>query len=218
MHCFSIYFVYLNALGWLQRCSWTLDGGKCHTTYFLFVCILSLSFHPFGLISHMSLYSDSVYPAICCKNFKCWLLEFFSVTVCDIHQFCYVLINCKELSHSGVRKVNKSCGFSTIWALAWYVRGHLHLSEFLGWALDGAFALCCPEMAASHSQLSPRVQRIVSGTQPEVCKDIRQVNASLIQIINVNVAAQVMLNVGLAGQLLNVSQFILVSHFVIISR
>ena len=143
----------------------------------------------------------------------------FSLWQCVIFiRFCYVLINCKELSHSGVRKVNKSCGFSTIWALAWYVRGHLHLSEFLGWALDGAFALCCPKMAASHAQLSPRVQRIVSGTQAEVCKDIRQVNVSLIQIINVNVAAQVMLNVGLAGQLLNVSQFILVSHFVIISR
>ena len=73
-------------------------------------------------------------------------------------------------------------------------------------------------MAASHAQLSPRVQRILSGTQAEVCKDMRQVNVSLIQIINVNVAAQVMLNVGLAGQLLNVSVHISYSHFVIISR
>ena len=63
-----------------------------------------------------------------------------------------------------------------------------------------------------------RIQRILSGTQAEVCKDIRQVNVSLIQIINVNVAAQVMLNVGLAGQLLNVSVHISYSHFVIISR
>ena len=90
-------------------------------------------------------------------------------------RFCYVLINCNELSHSGIRKVNESCGFSTIWALTGYVRGHLHLSEFLGWAPDGAFTLCRPKMAASHAQLSPGVQHILSGTQAVVRKDIRQV-------------------------------------------
>ena len=194
----------------------------CLYVYFpLFVCILSLSFHPFGLISHMSLYSDMFIQPSVAKTLNAGFWN-FSLWQCVIFiRFCYVLINCNELSHSGVRKVNKSCGFSTIWALAWYVRGHLHLSEFLGWALDGAFALCHPKMAASHAQLSPRVQRIqriLSGTQAEVCKDIRQVNVSLIQIINVNVAAQVMLNVGLAGQLLNVSVHISYSHFVIISR
>ena len=180
----------------------------CLYVYFLFLFTLLDSYHIWVFIVTVF-----IQPSIA-KTLNAGFWN-FSLWQCVIFiRFCYVLINCKELSHSGVRKVNKSCGFSTIWALAWYV----HLSEFLGWALDGAFALCRPEMAASHSQLSPRVQRIVSGTQAEVCKDIRQVNVSLIQIINVNVAAQVMLNVGLAGQLLNVSQFILVSHFVIISR
>lgn len=132
----------------------------CLYVYFpLFVCILSLSFHPFGLISHMSLYSDMLIQPSVAKTLNAGFWN-FSLWQCVIFiRFCYVLINCNELSHSGVRKVNKSCGFSTIWALAWYVRGHLHLSEFLGWALDGAFALCRPKMAASHAQLSPRVQR-----------------------------------------------------------
>ena len=184
----------------------------CLYVYFLFLFTLLDSYHIWVFIVTVF-----IQPSIA-KTLNAGFWN-FSLWQCVIFiRFCYVPINCKELSHSGVRKVNKSCGFSTIWALAWYVRGHLHLSEFLGWALDGAFALCRPKMAASHAQLSPRVQRIVSGTQAEVCKDIRQVNVSLIQIINVNVAAQVMLNVGLAGQLLNVSQFILVSHFVIISR
>ena len=184
----------------------------CLYVYFLFLFPLLDSYHIWVFIVTVF-----IQPSIA-KTLNAGFWN-FSLWQCVIFiRFCYVPINCKELSHSGVRKVNKSCGFSTIWALAWYVRGHLHLSEFLGWALDGAFALCRPKMAASHAQLSPRVQCIVSGTQAEVCKDIRQVNVSLIQIINVNVAAQVMLNVGLAGQLLNVSQFILVSHFVIISR